>query len=199
MKKRLILLTLAVFVLSSLFSSIAELPSSSVLEMHLHLNMEKYQIGFKETADSSSDIATKDIALSIDGDSFDLSFKDEFYFYYKALTSSELIGEISAEPFYLNGDVTPTADNKRIDYKIMLSPSQSTWNGSDPSPSSFTTKDTSMSLSSFSLNPNKGNGERSIYSEGLCKITVEPLDQSILKNKSSGDYKTNLTLTIKGK
>lgn len=199
MKKRLILLTLAVFVLSSLFSSIAELPSSSVLEMHLHLNMEKYQIGFKESADSLSDIASKDIELSIVGDSFDLSFKDEFYFYYKVLTSSELIGEISAEPFYLNGDITPTADNKRIDYKITLTTLNNSWNGSDPSHSSFDTKDTSTALSSFVLNPNKANGERSIYSEGICKVTVEPLDSALLKSKSSGDYKTNLTLTVKGK
>ncbi len=199
MKKRLILITLITLTFSSLFSATTELPSSSVLEMHLHLNMEKYQIGFKESADSLSDIASKDIELSIVGDSFDLSFKDEFYFYYKVLTSSELIGEISAEPFYLNGDITPTADNKRIDYKITLTTLNNSWNGSDPSHSSFDTKDTSTALSSFVLNPNKANGERSIYSEGICKVTVEPLDSALLKSKSSGDYKTNLTLTVKGK
>ena len=193
--KRIICLSIIIFIVISVFAETITLPSAEAT-IKYDLVSSAYLFGFSENleqAQSKTDKYTKQTySLSMNGSGMSISGgTGTLYFYWKVLTGQNLqITLTSKGPLVRTsvGTGTPTTEQK-IDYRVIGS-STTTWDGGSLGGRIDTSSVTDKAISALL----KSNDHTAIYTEGICKLDVSTI--SDVKTKEYGSYESTLVLTI---
>lgn len=202
--KRLIVILLCFFLS---FTMLFALESTSTGNVSLNVAINSVAIGFVNTAEEAkratkSTISTNhSISLTQSGTEYSYNGSLEFYFYWKIMTGEKnLKVSLSTDgPLILEGKTIADATaHQKINYKLTAEKTTKTtdggmdWMGED----SFTSK--SIEGNNYASDKIdikiKDSTNPQIYTQGLCKLTLNLLEE--IKTKAYGEYGCKLTLTV---
>ena len=198
MKKVIVFIACIFISLSMLFA----LDTSTVGNVSLNVRMDSVAIGFvnseKDAKDATSSTSgtNHEIKLTPNGTEFGYDGNLEFYYYWKVMTGeTNLKVSLSTNgPLILDGKtISDAEDYQKINYRLTASKSDAIeWMGDK----SFVSK--SIEGSNYASDKIeitiKDSTNPQIYTQGVCKLTLNLLEE--IKTKAYGEYGCMLTLTV---
>ena len=198
--KRLIVIILCFFLS---FTMLFALESTSTGNVSLNVAIDSVAIGFVNTAEEAKSATTStistnhSISLTPNVTEFGYNGRLEFYFYWKIMTGeSNLKVSLSADgPLILKGKtIADAAAYQKINYNLLAEKTEVIidWLGDR----SFTSK--SIEGNKYASDKIdikiKDSTNPQIYTQGVCKLTLNLLEE--IKTKAYGEYGCKLTLTV---
>lgn len=197
--KRLIVIILCFFLS---FTMLFALENTSTGNVSLNVAIDSVAIGFVNTAEEAKSATTStistnhSISLTPSGTEFSYNGRLEFYFYWKIMTGeTNLKVSLSADgPLILKGKtIADAAAYQKINYNLLAEKTEVIdWLGD----SIFTSK--SIEGNNYASDKIdikiKDSTNPQIYTQGLCKLTLNLLEE--IKTKAYGEYGCKLTLTV---
>lgn len=197
--KRLIVILLCFFLS---FTMLFALESTSTGNVSLNVAIDRVAIGFVNTAEEAKGATTSTIStnhlisLTQSGTEYSYNGSLEFYFYWKIMTGeTNLKVSLSADgPLILKGKtIADAAAYQKINYNLLAEKTEVIdWLGD----SIFTSK--SIEGNNYASDKIdikiKDSTNPQIYTQGVCKLTLNLLEE--IKTKAYGNYGCKLTLTV---
>ena len=197
--KRLVVFMLCVFFS---FSFLFELDRSTVGNVSLNVAINSIAIGFvnnendAKNAINSTSNTEHVVSLTKNGIEFGYNGELTFWFYWKIMTGeTNLKVSLSADgPLILKGKtIADAAAYQKINYNLLAEKTEVIdWLGD----SSFTSK--SIEGNNYASDKIdikiKDSTNPQIYTQGVCKLTLNLLEE--IKTKAYGEYGCKLTLTV---
>lgn len=205
MKKAVLFLLVALFLASSLFAATKATEDATLV---LNLDEEKFLVGFSSSKDSvvafdKDEIKIKETVADADWATFDLSFENNVYLYYKAVTKVDSAFNIQLSintPLRLALSATSYSDDNTIPYTLTVAPESDKWDGTSNA-NIGTTGVSSPTISGSAYTPNtmvigaiRNSGNENYYLSGFAKLTIVSKDNSTAI--PVGAYKSTITVSI---
>ena len=198
MKKVIVFIACIFISLSMLFA----LDTSTVGNVSLNVRMDSVAIGFvnseKDAKDATSSTSgtNHEIKLTPNGTEFGYDGNLEFYYYWKVMTGeTNLKVSLSADgPLILNGkNISNAEEYQKINYNLLAEKTDVIeWMG-DTSFDSKSIEGRNYASDKIEIKI-KDNTKPQIYTQGVCKLTLNLSEE--IKTKAYGVYGCKLTLTV---
>ena len=197
--KRLIAFILCIFFS---FTMLFALDSSTTGNVSLNVAIDSVAIGFvgreedARSATSSTSGTNHVVSLTPNGTEYGYNGSLVFYFYWKIMTGeTNLKVSLSADgPLILNGkNISNAEEYQKINYNLLAEKTDVIeWMG-DTSFDSKSIEGKNYASDKIEIKI-KDNTKPQIYTQGVCKLTLNLLEE--IKTKAYGVYGCKLTLTV---
>ena len=197
--KRLIAFILCIFFS---FTMLFALDSSTTGNVSLNVAIDSVAIGFVDSeekaksATSSTSGTNHVVSLTPNGTEYGYNGSLVFYFYWKIMTGeTNLKVSLSADgPLILNGkNISNAEEYQKINYNLLAEKTDVIeWMG-DTSFGSKSIKGSDYASDKIEIKI-KDNTKPQIYTQGVCKLTLNLSEE--IKTKAYGVYGCKLTLTV---